>query len=83
LGTLTFPNLWWDDFLEILWLLAREGIHDKKMSRAIALLRSKIKSDGNWELEHPVPNLIVSMGQKGCANAFITERAVEVLEFYG
>jgi hypothetical protein len=83
MGALTFPNLWKDDFLEILWLLSREGINDKKMSRAIELLRSKMKGNGYWELEHPVPNLIVSMGRKGCANAFITEKAFEVLDYYG
>jgi hypothetical protein len=27
--------------------------------------------------------LIVSIGQKDCANAFITERATEVLDYYG
>ena len=80
IGELTFPNLWWDDFLEILWLLTREGIKDKRMSRAMELLRSKRQEDGSWELEHPVPNLIVSMGRKSCANGFITARAVEVLD---
>ena len=79
ISELTFPNLWWDDFLEILWLLSREAIKDKKISRALELLRSKRQADGSWALEHPVPNLIVSMGRKGCANAFITERAEEVL----
>jgi hypothetical protein len=37
---------------------------------------------GTWELEKPM-NTIVSTGQKGWANAFITERATEVLDFYG
>ena len=81
MNALSFPSLK-DDFLEVLWLLAREGISDKKMSRAIELLRSKMKTDGYWELERPMPNLIVSIGRKGCANAFITERAFEVLDFY-
>jgi hypothetical protein len=79
---LTFPSLK-DDFLEVLWLLAREGISDKRVARAIELLRSKMKTDGYWELEHSVSNLIVSMGRKGCANAFITERAFEVLNRSG
>jgi hypothetical protein len=28
-------------------------------------------------------NIIVSIGQKGRSNAFITERATEVLDYYG
>jgi hypothetical protein len=82
IGELTFPSLWKDDFLEILWLLSREGVADKRMKRALALLRSKRKGDGSWELERPVPNLILPMGRKGCPNAFISERALEVLNFY-
>ena len=83
IGALTFPSLWWDDFLETLWLLSREKINDKRMARALDLLRSRQKGDGTWQLEHPVPNLIISMGRKSGANAFITERAAEVLDFYG
>jgi len=79
---LTFPNFYKSDFLEILWLLAREEVHDKKMSRALELLRSKRKEDGSWELEKVV-NIIVPIGQKDRANVFITERATEVLEHYG
>ncbi|MGK5093972.1 hypothetical protein WDW89_18410 [Deltaproteobacteria bacterium TL4] len=82
MGKLTFPNFYKSDFLEILWLLAREEVHDRKMSRSLALLRSKMKDSGFWELEKPM-NTIVSIGQKDCANAFITERATEVLDYYG
>ena len=79
---LTFPNFYKSDFLEILWLLAREGVRDKKMSRSLELLRSRLKEGGFWELEKPM-NIIVPIGQKDCANAFITERATEVLDYYG
>jgi hypothetical protein len=79
---LTFPNFYKSDFLEILWLLAREAVRDRKMSRALELLRSKMKEGGFWELEKP-KNIIVSIGQKDCANLFITERATEVLDYYG
>jgi len=41
-----------------------------------------MKEGGFWELEKP-KNTIVSTGQKDCANAFITERAAEVLAYYG
>jgi hypothetical protein len=80
IGKLTFPNFYKSDFLEILWLLAREDVHDGKMSRALTLLPSKMKDDGLWGLEKSM-NVIVSIGQKDCANAFITERATEVLDY--
>ena len=82
IGNLTFPNFYKSDFLEILWLLAREEVHDRRMSRALDLLRSRMKDGGFWELEKSM-NTIVSIGQKDCANAFITERATEVLDYYG
>lgn len=82
IGKLTFPNFYKSDFLEILWLLAREEVHDRRMSRSLALLRSKMKDGGFWELEKSM-NIIVSIGQKEYANAFITERAAEVLDYYG
>ena len=82
IGTLTFPNFYKSDFLEILWLLAREKVNDRKMSLALELLRSKIKDGGFWELEKSM-NIIISIGPKNCANAFITERANDVLNYYG
>ncbi|MBN1482979.1 hypothetical protein EH223_13675 [candidate division KSB1 bacterium] len=76
------PNFYKSDFLEILWLLKREKVHDRKMTRALDLLRSKKKDAGQWELEKSM-NIIVSIGQKDCTNVFITERATEVLDYYG
>jgi hypothetical protein len=82
IGRLTFPNFYKSDFLEILWLLASEEVHDRRISRALALLRSKMRDGGFWELEKSA-NIIVSIGHKDCTNAFITERAAEVLDYYG
>jgi hypothetical protein len=82
IGTLTFPNFYKSDFLEILWLLAREKVHDRKLAHSLELLRSKMKEGGFWKLEKSM-NIIVSIGQKDRANAFITERATEVLDYYG
>lgn len=79
---LTFPNFYKSDFLEILWLLVREEVQDSRISRSLQLLRSKMKDGGYWELEKSM-NVIVSIGQKDCANAFLTERANAVLEAYG
>jgi hypothetical protein len=81
IGKLTLPNSWKMDFLEILWLLAREEVRDRRLSLALDLLRSRKKDTGFWELEKPM-DFIVSTGKKGCANSFITERATEVLDYY-
>ena len=82
INKLTFPSTR-SDYLELLWLLVREGVQDKRTMRAVELLRSKMKEDGGWELEKPIYNLTASVGQKDRTNAFITERATEVLEYYG
>lgn len=81
IGLLSFPNFYKSDFLELLWLLAREGVQDKRMDRALELLRMKRKENG-YKLEKAV-NTVVSIGAKGCFNPFITERANEVLSYYG
>jgi hypothetical protein len=78
IGRLTFPNFYKSDFLEILWLLGREGVRDRRMSRAVDLLRSRMKDGGAWELEKS-QNTIVPVGQAGRPNAFITARAAAVL----
>lgn len=78
IAALTFPNFYHSDFLEILWLLKREKVYDRRLTRALELLRSKKQDDGNWVLEKSL-NTIIPLGQKGVANAFITERAIEVL----
>jgi hypothetical protein len=78
IGMLTFPNFYKSDFLEILWLLWREEVQDRRMERALELLRSRMKAGDTWELEKSL-NTIVPVGQKGCVNAFITERARQVL----
>jgi hypothetical protein len=82
IGVLTFPNFYKSDFLEILWLLAREEVHDRRMSRALELLRDRMKDGGFWELEKSL-NIVAPIGQRDRPNAFITERATEVLDYYG
>ena len=79
IGQLTFPTAWRTDFLELLWVLAREGIHDSRMERALDLLRSRRTVDGSWRLEHPMAGLIVPLKPKALADALITERALEVV----
>ncbi len=78
IGMLTFPNFYKSDLLEILWLLKREGVQDRRMQRALELLRAKMKDGEVWEMEKSL-NTIVPTGRVGSANAFITERARQVL----
>jgi hypothetical protein len=82
IGVLTFPNFYKSDFLELLWLLMREGVQDRRLSRALELLRLKMKDGGFWELEKSL-NSIVSIGPKDRVNAFVTERAAAVMRHYG
>ena len=80
---LTFPNFYRADFLEILWILKREGITSKELQPALDLLRSKQRSDGNWNLERKIHNMVTSLGEVDQANQFVTERAKDVLGYYG
>lgn len=80
---LTFPNMYKSDFLEILWVLKREEVQSPELIPAIELLKSKQKEDGTWHLERKVYNLITSIGVLDKPNPFITDRAREVLEYYG
>ena len=82
IARLTFPNFYRNDFLELLWLLAREEVHDSRMMRALDLLRARMNPAGFWELEKHV-NTLVAIGKVGSPNAFITERARQVLDYYG
>lgn len=77
---LTFPQMYKSDFLEILWLLHREGVKSNKMSAAISLLKAKRLKNGTWKLEHQVSNLVTTIGSINKSNPFITERAIEVLQ---
>lgn len=77
---LTFPNMYKSDFLEILWLLKREGISSEQLTPALQLLRNKQHEDGNWHLERQAHNMVASVGEVNKTNQFITERAKEVLE---
>jgi len=75
---LTFPNMYQSDFLEILWLLKREGIQSKEMNKALELLKAKRNEKGTWEIEYPVKNLVIPFGKRSNGNDLISERAQEV-----
>lgn len=82
INLLTFPNFYKSDFLEILWVLRRERINSMEITPALELLKSKQKSDGNWDLEREIKNMVTPIGKINQPNQFITERANEVIEFY-
>jgi hypothetical protein len=79
---LTFPNMYKSDFLEILWLLKREGIISEALNPALKLLQSKQLDNGYWHLERKVHNMVAEIGQLNHPNWFLTNRANEVLEYY-
>ncbi|MBK7009730.1 MAG: hypothetical protein IPH36_14430 [Saprospiraceae bacterium] len=79
LDLLTFPNMYKSDFLEILWLLKREKVYSEAMDKALRLLLSKKQHNGSWQLEREIYNMVVSIGRKNSPNAFITQRALEVI----
>ncbi|WP_299530187.1 hypothetical protein [Ulvibacterium sp.] len=79
---LTFPNFYKGDFLELLWILKREGVTSNNLKPALALLRSKQNANGEWELERTMHNIVTSIGPVNKSSEFITERANEVIEYY-
>jgi hypothetical protein len=79
---LTFPNFYKSDFLEILWILKRLGVHSSELSPALELLKSKQRSDGTWNLERKMANMVASIGETDHPNQFITERANEVISYF-
>lgn len=79
---LTFPNFYKGDFLEILWILKREGVTGKELRPALELVKSKQRKDGVWELERKMNNMVASVGQVNRPNPFVAERANEVLSFF-
>lgn len=76
---LAFPGLYRADFLEILWILKREGVDSPRMHKALELLKSKEHADGRFPLERKERDLLVSVGAKDKPNPYVTERAREVL----
>jgi hypothetical protein len=79
---LTFPNMYKSDFLELLWLLKREGVHSAGLLPALHLLASKRQDGGHWHLERKMHNMVVPIGEVDRPNPFITARAGEVLGYY-
>lgn len=82
LDQLTFPTMYKSDYLEILWVLARERVRSTRLDAALDLLQSRRNTDGTWNLERRQANLVTSVGAAGRPNPFVTQRAMDVLRFY-
>jgi hypothetical protein len=86
IGKLAFPSFYKSDVLEILWLLAREGLPatgPADYGRALELLWNKRNPDGTWNLEREHKNMTVSIGSAGKPNAFVTRRASSMFDAPG
>jgi len=81
---LTFPNMYQSDYLEILWLLKRENVKSIHLDKALNLLKSKRQPDSTWKIERQIKPLIIPMAHnKNNGSEFLTQRAREVVEYYG
>lgn len=67
------------DYLEILWLLKREGVEDKRINRAAGMLKSRMLPEGIWVPERNPGKLIIPFANKRDGSIFATKRANEVI----
>jgi len=79
---ITFPNMYKSDFLEILWLLKRERVRSKKLTKALHLLVSKRGEDTGWKIERKMKDLIIPIDRALYGNELVTDRAKEILAYY-
>jgi hypothetical protein len=79
-----FPLMWGTDVLEILGILTRLGIRDKRMQEAVDLVVSKQDENGRWMLERSFNGRFqVSIEQKDRPSKWVTLNALRVLKrFY-
>lgn len=81
IGRLSIPNMYKSDFLEVLWLLFREGIKDDAITGAIELLQSKKLDSGKWKIDKKVKDLVLPLNNK-IANEVLNKRINSILNFY-
>jgi hypothetical protein len=78
-----FPLMYQDDVLELLEILAKLNIKDKRLESAIELVESRRNKDGKWLLENTFNGrFITNIEQKGKPSKWITLKALQVLKFY-
>jgi hypothetical protein len=78
-----FPLMYQDDVLELLEILAKLNIKDKRLESAIELVESKRNKEGKWILENTFNGrFFTNIEQKGKPSKWITLKALQVLKFY-
>jgi len=79
-----FPLMWQTDVLEILGILTKLGIKDKRMQEAIGLVISKQDDQGKWKLENTFNGRFqVNIEKKDKPSKWVTLNALRVLKrFY-
>jgi hypothetical protein len=80
---LGFPLFWMTDILELIWLLVKNGIRDKRMDAAVELSFSKQSQDGRWPLEKTFNGrMLTNIEEKNRPSKWITWRAWQALQSY-
>jgi len=80
---LGFPLFWMTDILELIWLLVKNGIRDRRMDNAVELAFSKQDRDGRWSLEKTFNGRMpANIEEKDCPSKWITWRAWQALQVY-
>jgi hypothetical protein len=76
-----FPNMWNTDTLEILNILTKLGIKDKRMQDAINLVLTKQDKQAKWKLENTFNGRMqTNIEQKNKPSKWITLNALRVLK---
>jgi hypothetical protein len=80
---LGFPLFWMTDIVELIWLLVKNGIRDKRMDDAVELSLSKQDQGGRWPLEKTFNGrMLAKIEEKDCPSKWITWRAWQALQAY-
>ena len=78
-----FPLMYQDDVLEILEILAKLKVKDKRLEPAVELVERKRSKEGKWILENTFNGrFFADIEQKGKPSKWITLKALQVLKFY-
>lgn len=80
----SFPLMYQTDVLEILDILTKLGINNRRMDEAIDMVIAKQDDMGRWKTEHTAntDRLLIPLEQKGEQSKWITLRAISVLKRY-
>lgn len=78
---LGFPWMWDTDVLEMLLILTKLGIQDKRMREGIELIHSKQGQDGRWALQETYNGRFqVNIERKNKPSKWVTLNAIKVLK---